>query len=87
MKLSETQVEVLTHMAAGHKLYRAYRSPWLDGVPGKHRGLNLRVRGSTLWVLLERGLIERADTEQTPYYRRDYVITEAGREALEENKL
>ena len=82
MKISKVQREVLQHMANGSKLYSAMavRSTsshnWLSGE------LCFSLHTNTLKALLARGLIERANTKSTPYWRRDYAITQAGREAI-----
>jgi len=83
MKTSKVQREVLQHMARGHKLYidKVQGRPWLNQVRGSD-GTYERVHSSTLYALLRRGLIKYMSTEITPYWRRDYVITDAGREAL-----
>ena len=88
-KLSETQVIVLGHMARGHKLYCSVHGvPWLDGIPGKQRGTSLTVHTNTWVALWKKGCIMRKDAENVPFWRRDYVISDAGRrflrEALEE---
>lgn len=82
-KPSKAQREVLTHMAEGHKLCVSSggSTPWLSGVPGKH-GLDKRVHRNTVYALIDRGYIERANTKATPWYRTDYVITQEGRGAI-----
>lgn len=85
-KLSKVQAEVLGHMAQGHKMHgSAHAPPYLSGVPGKY-GLSKNVHTNTWFALLKRGYIERADTDKTPWWRRDYVITDNGREKLNEEE-
>ena len=86
-KLSKAQAEVLGHMAQDHKLYASRDgTPWLDKVPGVSRYQYMHVHTNTLYALKSRGYIERADTDKTPWWRRDYVITDKGREKLNEEK-
>lgn len=87
-KLSAAQVKVLYHMAQGHKLYCAtHVTPWLDGVPDKDNRFNLRVHTNTGFALLERDCIVRDDTDTTPWWRRDYAITDIGRNLLQDTGL
>lgn len=78
-------IEILGHMAQGHKIYcPIYKTPWLDGVPSSRGGLNKCVHTSTWYVLLRRGCIEEVDTDTTPWWRQDYAITDIGRELLQQ---
>ncbi len=79
-RLSKVQIEVLSHMAQGHKVYNSNEHTWLDKVPGD-RG-HKKVYFNTLFALLKKGCVEKANTDRTPWYRRDYAITDTGRELL-----
>lgn len=80
-KLSKVQIEVLGHMSQGHKVYSSHEHTWLDGVPDKYT-VSKSVHGNTLYALLNKNCIEKANTDRTPWYRRDYAITDTGRELL-----
>jgi len=86
-KLSKVQAEVLGHVAQGHKLYASRMgTPWLDKVPGVSKYQYKHVHSNTLYALRDRGYIERADTDKTPWWRRDYIITEKGRGKLDKEE-
>ena len=80
MTVSKVQARILCEMVK-------------TGLPLKHaRGSGVwitlteverRFRVTTLLALLDRGLLERCDTESTPWYRKDYVLTEEGRNAVD----
>lgn len=79
LKLRGVQAEVLAYMAKGHRLLQDKQGgSWLDRVIG-NKG-SFKVHGNTVSSLRNRGLIEQ--TETIKFWRRDYVITEAGREAI-----
>lgn len=80
-KLSKVQKEVLGHMVQGHKIYSSHEHTWLDKVPDKRGGYK-SVHANTLYALRVRDCVERVDTDKTPWYRRDYAITDTGRELL-----
>lgn len=82
MKLSEVQREVLEYMVQGSRLLASTNGgSWLDNVSGR-KGFYKRVHGNTLYALHKRGYIVRNDAACTPWWRRDYEITDAGRDAL-----
>ncbi len=84
-KLSKTQRDVLTVMVKAHCIIACHT----------HAGCRLRdtrkvkvwewemVRRPTVTALYDRGLIRRLDRESPPWNRRDFVITDAGRTALD----
>ena len=91
-KLSVIQAEVLRHMVQGHKLHCATDAvPWLDGVPDDDDGceprIHTRVHTNTWRALLKRGCIVRDDADVTPWWRRDYAITDVGRNLLQDAGL
>ena len=83
IKLSVVQIEVLGHMAQGHKVYSSHEHTWLDGVPDK-RTVYKSVHANTLYALLDKNCVENVDTDKTPFWRRDYAITDTGRELLQQ---
>ena len=83
IKLSVVQIEVLGHMAQGHKVYSSYDHTWLDGVPDEYK-VYKSVHANTLYALLNKDCVEKVNTDRTPWYRRDYAITDTGRELLQQ---
>lgn len=76
-KLTEVQRRVLGHMAEGFVLYSdQLGTNWLQGLPHNKNKVHTR----TLSSLVKKGLIVLG--ERRKYYRLDYVITQAGKEAL-----
>lgn len=84
-RLSPIQAEVLQLMVEGHTFHYCKGTlPWLKDARGRLRWTKLILRNSTLYALKDRGYITLFDTLATPWWRRDYIITEAGEKALAE---
>lgn len=84
-KLSVVQIEVLGHMAQGHEIRRSGPgTPYLDGVQPDRYEVSKHVHSNTLYALLNKDCVEKVNTDRTPWYRRDYAITDKGRELLQQ---
>lgn len=79
MVVSKVQARVLREMVKTGLPLKNSRGPILSVRVSTSIESELNYRITTLYALLDRGLIERCDTESTPWYRRDYVLTEEGR--------
>lgn len=89
-KLTPAHRFILTHMARGTLLMTSSTAglPWLNKVPGndpRQPGLYRRVQSGAVAALRRREYIALASTPNTPWWRRDYAITDLGRQALEED--
>lgn len=73
--ISKTQAKVLREMVETGLTLKSARggSVWVTLAEES------RYRVTTLFALLDRKLIERCDTDKTPWYRKDYALTEEGR--------
>ena len=87
MGIDQATVEVLQHMAQGHVLCLTLvpSTCWLKDVR-VGRGSQMAVQGTTFHTLIAYKWIERADTDDTPPDRQDYIITRPGRFALMEEE-
>ena len=87
MGIGQAGVEVLQHMVKGHVLCLTLvpSTCWLKGVY-VGRGSQMAVQGTTFQTLHAYGWVERADTDDTPPDRQDYIITRSGRFALMEEE-
>ena len=77
--VSETQARVLREMVeTGLPLKSARTSSIWVTLDKEHR-----YRVTTLFALVNKKLIERCDTDKTPWYRKDYILTKEGRRIVE----
>jgi len=91
MKLTPNHRLILNHMARGRLLMcdKSVGVYWLNGVLGdnpRQPGSYRRVGARTFAALRRKGYIELAhdrDDRETPWWRRDYKITDLGRQVLE----
>jgi len=79
-KLSKTQRAALQLLVDGHELYSAIGDShhWFNDPP------RTDIHSHTLYSLDRRGWIEQIVVDGAPYWRRDFAITQAGRDALAE---
>jgi hypothetical protein len=81
--VSETQARVLREMVETGLSLKfatgAIGSVWVTTLLAE----NSKYRVTTLFALVDKKLIERCDTEKTPWYRRDYILTKEGRRIVE----
>ena len=79
-KLSNAQIKLLERMYDGKRLYTSDgRSGWRAFIDFDDRG----IRFATISELVKRGLIEDAEDHKWRWRGSKYVITEAGRIAIE----
>ena len=85
-KLSTVQIDVLTEMAKGLRLFSVvHGSCRLERPKDSSTYLGKKVHRNTLGALVNRGLIIKTEGYGAgPWYQRDYRITDLGRQVLEE---